>query len=173
MTFAENKRALQSDRKQGNPAREAAKEMKELAAAATPAGFISLITQIQMGDWPYVLALFAAAFKDLLNFIEVTVFLFALVIVLTFLTSIFIFFMMLLASFSENGKGASARKKGKQTANMMKRGIILLGGTIIELLPGINFIPWEVITVFIIYGMVLAARKQAGRVIAATKKSWA
>jgi hypothetical protein len=142
--------------RQNNPPQEA----KKLAVAATPVGFISLITQIQMGDWPYVLAMLAALLKDFLNPFEVTGILYILIVVLTFCTSIFIFFMMLLGSFSEGG-GRSARRKGKQSAAMMKRGLVLMGGTVVDLLPGINFIPWEFITVLIIYGMVLMARKQA------------
>jgi hypothetical protein len=66
--------------------------------------------------------------------------------------------MMLLGNISDGGSGAN--KKGKQTANMFKRGLVLLGGTTAEMLFGINFLPWETITVLIIYAMVLSAKKQ-------------
>jgi len=144
--------------RQNNPAREA----KELAVAATPVGFISLIAGANpISDWMYGLAMMAALLKDFLNPLEVTGILYILIIVLTFCTSIFIFFMLLLGSFSESGGGRSARRRGKKSAAMMKRGLVLMGGTIVDLLPGINFIPWEFITVLIIYAMVLMARKQA------------
>jgi hypothetical protein len=141
---------------------EAIKTAKELATMGTPWGLWGLISQISFSDWMYVLALFAAILKDLLDFAEASGFLYILVFITTFLTSIFIALMMLLGSFS-NGSGRAQQK-------IIRSWLILLGGTTIELLFGINFLPIETLTVLIIYGFALLARKEAKDFSA--KKNW-
>lgn len=145
-------------------------EAKNLIKNATPWGMFSLFFQMKpFSDWMYGLALLAAILKDLLDFSEATGILYGLVIVLTFLTSIFIAMMMLLGSF-ENGAGRTQQK-------MIRSWLVLLGGTTVEMLFGINFLPIETLTVVIIYIMMLSARKQAKEdqklVLSQTQESYA
>ncbi len=133
------------------------------AQASTPAGqaklavtaakeALSLPKYIEWGnDWPYFLALLAGILKDLLDFVGIGS-LPAIGTVISICISIFIGFMMLLA-------GSSGKRK--IVKGVMKRYLTLIGGTIAELLFGLNFLPIETIMVIAIYIMVLAERKQA------------
>lgn len=130
----------------GTPAGQA-----KLAATAAKEA-LSLPRYIEWGnDWPFVAALLAGILKDLLDFIGIGS-LPAIGTVVSICISIFIGFMMLLA-------GSSGKRKMVKGA--MKRFMVLIGGTVAELLFGLNFLPIETIMVIAIYIMVLVERKQA------------
>jgi len=135
-------------------AKQAIKDAENLAKSATPWGMLSLFFQMKpFSDWMYGLALFAAVLKDLVDLIEATGIGYIVVVIATLCCSIFIAMMMLLGNFS-NGAGRRQQK-------IIRSWLILLGGTTIELLFGINFLPVETLTVLIVYALLLAARKQA------------
>lgn len=126
--------------------------LKGLAKTATPWGLFSLMRQGNIfKDWPYALALIAAVLKDIFDLMEVTGVGYALVIVFTFLCSIFIAMMMLL------GGGSGARHQQK----IIRSWLVLLSGTTAELIFGIDLLPIETLTVIIIYFLLLADRKLA------------
>ena len=134
-----------------NEAKQMADTAKTMAKAATPMGAMSLVKQVDLAkDLAYIPAFFAAVLKDLLDPIGIGS-LPAIGTVVTICISIFIGFMMLLAG---------AHGKGKFVKGMMKRFLVLVGGTGTEMLFGINIVPIETFTVVIIYIMVLAERKQ-------------
>lgn len=146
---------------------------KNLAKNASPAGFLSLILKANlMSDWMYALALIAAIVKDFLDFIQVTGVFYILVIVITFLCSIFIAMMMLLGSFSNGSMGRVQRK-------VISSWVVLIGGTVAELLFGIDLLPIETFTVLVVYALMLSDRRQAAeegkssRRISATQESYA
>lgn len=135
----------------GNQAKELAATAKTMAAAATPWGAMALAKKVDFSkDVFFVPAFVAAVLKDVLDFALIGS-LPAIGTVITVCISIFIWFMMLLA-------GASS--KGKIVRGMMKRSMVLIGGTMTEFLFGLNFLPLETITVAIIYLMVLSERKK-------------
>lgn len=128
---------------------------KNLVKNATPLGFFSLMFKIRpLADWMYGLALMAAILKDLLDISQATGILYILVLVTTLCCSIFIAMMMILGSFTHSGTGRVQRK-------IIRSWLVLLSGTTAELLFGVNFLPIETLTVFIIYGLMLMERKQA------------
>jgi hypothetical protein len=135
----------------GNQAKEMAATAKSMAKAVTPWGAMALAKKIDFSkDMFFVPAFIAAVFKDILDFAFIGS-LPAIGTVITLCISIFIWFMMLLA-------GASG--KGKVVKGMIKRSMVLIGGTMAEFLFGLNFLPIETITVGIIYFMILSERKK-------------
>ena len=127
---------------------------KDISAMKTPMGALSLTKQINLlADAPYVAAIGAALLKDILDEVMIGS-LPGLGTVLTICCSIFIGMMMLLVS----GTG-----KRKNASSAMKKIATLVGGTIVEIIPGINFIPIETATVIFIYFMVLSERKNSSR----------
>ncbi|MFA7319281.1 MAG: hypothetical protein WC022_01655 [Parcubacteria group bacterium] len=148
-----------------NKVREQARTMgtlKGLAKSATPWGMFSVMRQGNIfKDWPYALALIAAILKDIFDLMEVTGIGYALVIVFTFLCSIFIAMMMLL------GGGSSTRHQQK----IIRSWLILLSGTTMELIFGIDLLPIETLTVLIIYFLLLVDRKAAAEEKASARHS--
>jgi hypothetical protein len=124
------------------------------ALASTPA---SLKKYIDWGtDWPYVAALFVALLKDILDFVGVGS-LPAIGTVVTIICSIFIFFMMLLVPGSQG--------KRKMAVAFLKspigRYVLLLLGSIVEMIFGIDFLPVETAVVLVAYWMLLSERKES------------
>lgn len=129
-------------------------DTKNLAKnVATPGGIFSLATKISPADWMYFAALVASIFKDIIDLIEAAGVTYIVVIVITFCISSFIAFMMLLGSFSH--------KKGRAQQKIIRSWLILLGGTATEMIFGLNFMPFETLTILLIWGLVLSERKQA------------
>ena len=149
-----------SPNRNASQARNTINQAKNLAKSATSWGAISLMSQVKISDFSYFLALIAAILKDLLDLAEATGIGYALVVILTFLASIFIAFMMILASFSEGGQGSQRIKR-----KIIRSWLILIAGTIIELIPGIDFLPIESLSVVIIFALALSARKEAKKQI--------
>ena len=139
--------------KNNGMAKDTINDAKNLAKSITPWGALGLMRQISIGDWMYFLALLAAIFKDLLDFIEFAGITYIIIIVLTICISIFIGMMMMLGSFS-NGQGRAQQK-------IIRSWLTLLTGTTAEMVFGINILPIETMTVAIIWGFALSARKQA------------
>jgi uncharacterized membrane protein len=95
----------------------------------------------------------AAGLKDILDFSGATGILIPLVLIATFLASIFIWMMVLLGVILGGG-GAGVQRK------MIKKGLVLIFGTTGELLLGLNFLPIETLSVAIIYMLTLSERAQ-------------
>lgn len=128
-------------------------DAKNLAKSATPWGALKLLAKANpITDWMYGLAFVAAIFKDFLDFVEITGFLYIIVIISTFLVSIFIAMMMLLGSFTTG--------HGRRDQKIIRSWLILMGGTTAELLFGVNILPIETVTVALIYMFALSARAQ-------------
>lgn len=129
-------------------------EAATLAKSATPWGMLSLLGQINiLSDWTYGMALFAAIFKDLIDFIGIGS-LPAIGTVITICTSIFIAFMMILGNIMQSEHDRTVL----QSAILKKWGVLIVV-TLVELFFGLNFIPAETIGVLLIYAFALAARK--------------
>jgi hypothetical protein len=143
-----------SSGKNKGQAQQAIKTAKDLAKNATPWGIFSLLSGANpFSDWMYGLALFAAILKDLLDLLDLTGIGYLIVFIATICCSAFIAMMMLLGSIT-NGTGRAQQK-------MIRSWLILLGGTTVELIFGIDILPIETITVLIVYFMLLSARKTA------------
>lgn len=147
-------------RKKYHDAKKLGGQAKTLVKSATPWGFFSLLSEINiLTDWTYFAALIVAMFKDLLDFIGVGS-LPAIGTVVTFCASIFIMFMLIL--------GNMMHKEHDRTifqSYILKRWGILLVVTVIELFFGANFLPVETIGVLLIWAFALAARKGRKMVI--------
>lgn len=136
-------------------AKETIKDAKNLVESMTPWGALALAFQINLGDWMYFLALIAAVLKDILDLIEFAGITYIVVIVVTFCISIFIGMMMILGSVM-NGQGRVQQK-------IIRSWLTLLAGTTVEMLFGINILPIETMTVLIIWGFALSARRTASK----------
>lgn len=128
--------------------------VQNLAKATKPLGFFSLLTKASIfKDMPFACALGAAILKDGLDLALIGS-LPGIGTVITILCSIFIGMMMLLA-----GMGGSR----KVVRGAFGRIGMLLGGSIAEFIPGINFFPVQSATVFIIYIMTLVGRERTNK----------
>jgi hypothetical protein len=151
MPEAVYKRNLAAVRGPASEAKQMAETAKTMAKAATPMGAFALLRYVDLSkDLAYIPAFGAAIFKDLLDPTGIGS-LPAIGTVITINVSIFIFLMMLLAG--ANGKNKIAK-------GMVKRSLVLIGGTGAEMLFGLNFVPIETGAVVVIYIMALAERKQ-------------
>lgn len=159
--FADNlikarlKDKLDDIKQKAHDAKKIGKEAGTLVKSATPWGALSLASQINIFvDWAYGIAIFIAIFKDLLDW------LFGIIpgvsTVIGFLVSISIGFLMLLANFFEKDRTVFQKT--------LLRYIALGIGTLIEILYGLNFFPFQTLTCVIIYLMALAARKNKSQV---------
>jgi len=104
-------------------------------------------------DWLFGISLLFAVIKDILDLIDTALYAAGgeiLIIITTLLCSIIIGFVMLLT-------GSSG--KNKLTRTVTKRILLLLGTTIVEMLPGIDILPLESLVVIIIIWMTLTERK--------------
>lgn len=122
---------------------------KDVASLATPVGAFSLLGQIKfLADIPYAAALGAAILKDLLDLVFIGS-LPGVGTVITILCSIFIFMMMLIVGSGD---------KKKAFSGMFKKVGLIFGGTLVEFLPGLDFLPVETLTVAGIYYLTLTER---------------
>lgn len=131
-----------------------ANEAISMLKALTPWSIFSSILQFQpMTDWTYGIAFFAAILKDILDPFELTGFFYAFVFVITILASITIGLMMLLASLME-GKSNRVERK------IIRAFLTLTLATTIEIIPGVNILPIETVTVLVLYAFALQDRKK-------------
>lgn len=154
------KERIEDFREKLHDAKRLGSQAKTLVKSATPWGFFSLLSEINiLTDWTYFAALIAALFKDILDFIGVGS-LPAIGTVVTFCASIFIMFMLIL--------GNTMHKEHDRTifqSYILKRWGVLLVVTIIELFFGANFLPIETIGVLLIWSFALAERKSRKNVV--------
>lgn len=122
-------------------------------------------TEVKITDIPiYGLAVALALFKDILDFAFIGS-LPAIGTVVTFCVSIAIGMVLLF-----DGISSSQRKVARR---MTRRFLILIAGTLVEgIFFGLNFFPFEVITVLIIYWMSLADRKAESRAIKQERENY-
>ena len=136
------------DARKQQPSGNNADTAKNLAKAATPMGAFSALKKIDfLKDMPYFCAFGFAILKDILDFVFAETVI--LSILFSILCSIFIFMMLMLA-------GSSGKRKGTQ--GLVKKSLTLIGGGVIDSVPGVDFLPVETVTVGIIYYMALAER---------------
>lgn len=129
------------------------KTARNLAKASTPMGFFMLFKKVDMlKDMPFFCAFGFALFKDI--FIDLIGLIpgvgTALAILFSFLCSIFIFMMLLLAG--ANGKGRLAK-------GLMKKGGAIIGGCTIDMIPYLGILPASTASVAVVYLMTLAERE--------------
>lgn len=103
---------------------------------------------LRPGDWPYFLAWILAAIKDLVDFIGLGS-LPAIGTVVTIGVSIAVYLLSKLVD----------TERAKYMTKGFTRAIILISGTTVELLFGLNFIPWETVAVSMMYLLTLQERK--------------
>lgn len=112
----------------------------------------SLISKINLlSDWTYVASFLVALLKDLLDFIGIG----SLPVIGTAVTacvSIFIVMMMLVGNFIQKDRGIVETL-------LLKRVVVVFVGFLLEIILGLNFIPWQTLSVVVIYLYALAARK--------------
>jgi len=154
MNYDPQKKQGLEDAKQQDQQRKA--EEKEQTKKAVPpintspqktAKKTSRFSQIKKSDPVFAVALVAAGLKDLLDLFQATGVGYALVIIMTILIFIFIGFMILIGVSMGGGGGI----------NIL---LMLFGGTAVEILPGISFLPATMGLVTMIYLTVLKKRKQ-------------
>ncbi len=137
--------ARRSMRQNIKSAAKTAKKLSKIGAVA------SLLKEANMLlDMPFIAALGAAVLKDALDLAD-----FATVILpmlFSSFCSIFIFMMLLLV-------GASGKKK--MASNMIKKGLVVIGGGVFDAVPGLDLFPIETATVLVIYLMTLYERMEA------------
>jgi hypothetical protein len=120
----------------------------------TPSGIFSSLKQINLlKDIPFACALGFAILKDLLDFVLAPTVILSMLG--SILCSIFIFMMLILAKASEERKTAS---------RFITKILVIIGGGVVDSLPGIDFLPIETITIIIIYILVLSERAQAEKI---------
>jgi hypothetical protein len=137
-----------------NEMRQMAGTAKQVLKGGGVSTAVSLFAQMKpLNDWMYFLAIMMAMLKDILDILTLSGVLYILVIVITFLTSIFIALMMILGEFSTG--------IGRQKQKMIRKWLVLLFGTTSEMIIGLNFLPITTLTVAIVYALVLLERKNA------------
>ncbi len=103
-------------------------------------------------DWMFGIALAMAALKDIFDYFGIIFF--GIGWLITFMASVLIFFTLLLA-------GASSKKNNANS--LVKKYGTLAGGTAMELVLGINFLPIQTITVIITFILTLKERQDNDR----------
>jgi len=160
---AENLKAARS--KSAGQARSASQNLKKIAKSATPAGALSLASQINLTDFLFFgIALTFALLKDILDLVGIGS-LPAIGTVITLMAS-FVIGICLFALGASSGTRKTAKKTGKLLSKILKKGpasryALLFGGTIFEFVFGLNFLPIETAIVIITFMMVLSERKEA------------
>ncbi|HAI73959.1 MAG TPA: hypothetical protein DCS28_03775 [Candidatus Moranbacteria bacterium] len=149
----EYKNNLNQERSSNQPRNKLSSDNNKRAAASQA---FSLIGFIEIIDIFFIVAIMTAVLKDVLDFLAVG----SIPVIgtaLTFMASITIIAAMFIC-----GSRSSSKSKGKKiTEKIAKKWGTLAGGTIFEMLFGLNFIPVETITAFVIYIFILQERKEA------------
>lgn len=151
---------LYGKEKEGRSSKEYAgklgKIIAPLAAAKAAKDIVTAPSSFQVMDIPiYGVALILALLKDLLDLVLVGS-LPAIGTVITFCISMAIGFVLLF-----DGVSSSQRKVARKLA---KKFLILIAGTMVEgIFFGLNFLPFEALTVGIIYWISLVERKKEVR----------
>jgi hypothetical protein len=142
---------LQGMKEKYKDSKKIGKEAATLAKSATPWGALSLLSYINpFVDWIYAIAILLAVLKDILDLTGIGS-LPAIGTVVTFIVSISMGFAIFLANVLEKDRTVFQKT--------IIRYLVLIAGTLAELLFGLNFIPWETAVGLAIYAFALAARK--------------
>jgi hypothetical protein len=129
------------------------KSIKEAISLVT-----SILSSIEIRDVFFVVAIMAAMLKDISDYVAIG----SLPLIgtaLTLMASITIIVGMLVSG------SYKSRKKNKALKGSIKKWMILGGGTLMEIVFGINFLPMETITALLTFGLTLMERariKQEG-----------
>lgn len=128
---------------------------KNLKAAVNAGALMAHIDPFM--DWLFGIALIFAIIKDVLDYVDTALDAIGgvgeiLIIITTLICSMAIGFIMLLTG--SNGKTKMAR-------TIIRRFLILVGGTIIEFIPGVDLLPIESLVVIVVVWMTLVERKRA------------
>lgn len=126
----------------------AAQTVKDAVGIAKAVSDPFILRFARIGDWPYFVAWFLALLKDLLDLIGIGS-LPAIGTAITICVSITAFLLSLLVDAG----------RAKMVTKTFTKVIILLSGTTVELLFGLNFIPWETVAVSMMYLLTLQERK--------------
>ncbi|TAK96412.1 hypothetical protein EPO05_01895 [Patescibacteria group bacterium] len=144
---------LREARKHGP--QKALQEAKNMAKSFNPLKLGGLVRSINFGvDWLYWAAIAFGVFKDLLDL--VLGWFPGIGTVLGFMASIAIAFLVTMAAFMEGNSMGGVQRR------MARRFVILIAGTIAEMLMGLNIIPIETAVAVTIYVMALNARSKSG-----------
>ncbi len=126
----------------------AAQTVKDAVGIAKAVSDPFILRFARIGDWPYFVAWLLALLKDLLDLVGIGS-LPAIGTVITICVSITAFLLSLLVDTG----------KAKMVTKMFTKVIILLSGTTVEFLFGLNFVPWETAAVSMMYLLTLQERK--------------
>lgn len=122
---------------------------------------LSLFLYTEVMDMPFLgVALSIALLKDILDFVGIGS-LPAIGTVVTVIASALITASMFIISMGSGVKtGKKAQKNLKANAYLMKQAGTLLGGTTIEVIFGLDFLPIETIMAVAMYRLILKARQE-------------
>jgi hypothetical protein len=135
--------------------------------AKTTIGAVSLMAQINpFLDWLFAIAFMAALLKDILDIVNtaliaaggigaVLIFIFTLMASAVIIITIF-----LTGSYSKTKEARTKAGKAKIKISPLLRKLLLLAGmTLVEIIPIIDLMPLEAISVYFIFKMTLEERK--------------
>ncbi len=153
--YKNNLNQERADERMTRPKKSLGKLAGDVAKEAGVSSPSSLISSIGLLDIFFVVAIMTAILKDLLDFLAIG----SLPVIgtaLTFMASITIIAAMFIC-----GSSSSSKSKGKKiTEKVAKKWGTLAAGTLFEMLFGLNFMPVETVTAFIIYIFILQERKE-------------
>lgn len=145
----------------------AAQNARNFAKMATPAGVLSLLSQMHLFDLPFFgIALILAALLDIFDVIaNASVVLSALIFVFTLMISVVIALCLHIM-----GAGSGTQKRAKKTGKLLNKFLrggpgtrygLLFAGTVIEFIPAVDLLPIETTIVIITFIMLLNERREA------------
>jgi len=126
-----------------------ADQAKNLAKSASPMGALKLASQIQVSDVLFVIPVSAAVLKDVSDVILIGS-LPGLGTVVSICCSITIGLFTIVLG------GGGAKKSAKGSTKII---LFLIGGTLVEMVPGVDFVPVETVTAVLVYILVLQQRR--------------
>lgn len=166
---AEKNKTEEANKNNASTGRNFIRRIGPMAALNTAKDAMLAFTAFRLTDvFIYGIALILALFKDLLDLAILALpgFGAVIVMVITWCISIAIGLLMMF-------DGVSSAKR-KIAGKLVKRMLVLIAGTIVEsFLFGLNFFPFEMFTVGVIYFMSLMERKQEKRLNNEQDKSYA
>jgi hypothetical protein len=162
----DHSKKLEETRKKSVSPAGAAQKARDLAVMATPLGALSLASQLQVFDMPWIgLALSFAILKDVIDLVLGFTIIIPIVFAL-FALPIIALCLFIMGASSQNKK--SARKTTVLLNRFLRGGPaarwgLLFAGTIFEFLPALDYLPVETTVAIVTIGMVLNERRIAAR----------
>jgi hydrogenase-4 membrane subunit HyfE len=149
---------------QASSLKNSAKNLKKSVKAV--ANVVSLMTYINpFMDWLFGIALIFAIIKDIMDIIDTALVPVggvgaALIFITTFVCSMIIGFVMILTGSSSKKKAAKEQAKGLlKNSKWLVKLLLLLGVSLVEMIPAIDLLPTESIAVILIVIMTLKERR--------------